>query len=126
MAKEPTTIQIYLDKFEYVSVKKYLNLKGPVQCQVVHDHMYPILRYGMNFHIEKGPWPLKKGDLFSFWDDGQIYLALFDSAREDYFVPKFLRGEPAKNEYHKDLILGPVTNIPIPFVFKLKRFFGML
>ena len=113
-------IKIYFDKFEFVTIKKYLGLVGPITCLTVHDHMYPILKFQDKLIIEKPDSPHKYGDILAIWDEDRIHFGLFCELNdENQIILKFVKVGNTKS-FPASHLLGKVTNIKVPIKYRMK------
>lgn len=120
-----TTQYVYIDKFQFVSAKKHLALKGPIHFETVHDRMYPLIKYGQQVKVEKRRERLLLGDILAVWEDECLYFGLFIKL-EDGMVDLFFTKDQKTKSFPETYILGQVTNIKIPLREKLKLKFNRL
>lgn len=113
---------VYIDKFQFVSAKKYLALEGPIVFEAVHDRMYPLIKYGQKIRVEKVQNELKKGDLIVAWseDEEMLYFGIFFGTKPDGHLNLFFTKDKIIKTFPEKYLFGEITNIKLPLWEKIK------
>ena len=119
------SIQIYDDKFKFVEAKKFLTLKGPLSLKVVHDHMYPLWRYGHELIIKRvDDKNFKVGLPICFWRDEVYHPCLIKEIKGNgNLIVTFMNAEHDFGEVEPQFVLGQVAHPKIGLWSRLKAFF---
>ena len=117
---QPTDFtQVYIDKFLFIEAKKYLSLKGPLGLDVVHDSMYPLLKFGMPLIVTKAQ--VRKGQLACFWKDDILHPCLISEVFSDQsFKAKFLNKDEVLGPIDQKYFLGEIIQPKISIWWRLK------
>lgn len=118
---EENLIMVYIDKFEFATIKKYLALRGPVFCKVVHDDMYPLIKFHEKLKIVNSSNDPKKNDLVAIWDKGQLHFGICLDCSDHAIKVRFIKKKEIL-EVEKLYFLGRVANKKIPLHFRWNIF----
>ena len=129
MAKsQPSNIiRVYTEEFYFAEAKKYLKIKGPLAMEIVHDHMYPLLRYGMKVTIARPEnQEIRVGQLACFWQEGMIRPCLITEVDGNQnFKVSFLNSDELLGKIPFKYFLGEIIHPKWPWWARLKyRFFN--
>lgn len=118
------TIQIFMDKFEFVEAKKFLALKGPLKCQVIQDHMYPILRFSHEITLKKPEKGLRAPMLACYWRDGQLHPCLINKVQDQKIEVLFTNTGKKVCDLKEQDFLGEIAKPRLSLWWRLKTFFS--
>lgn len=112
-------VKVYTDKFYFTEAKKFLALKGPIGMNIVHDSMYPLLKFGTSITIAKGS--PEKGMLACFWEEDIIHPCVISRINSDKsFEVKFLKTKDIEGPIPEMFFLGKIISPKISLWWRLK------
>ncbi len=109
---QPSNItRVYTEEFYFAEAKKYLKIKGPLAMEIVHDHMYPLLRYGMKITISRAQdGQIRPGRLACFWQEGMIRPCLIEEVDDQgNFRVSFFNSDEDLGIISSKYFLGEIT-----------------
>ncbi len=117
--KPEATQNVYIDKFQFVTAKKYLSLEGPINFKTVHDRMYPLIKYGQEVKVERKEGAFKYGDILAAWEEEFLYFGLYMGKSDEHIQLYFTKNRETKS-FPESLVLGQVSNVSVPLSIKIK------
>jgi len=121
LANIPDAIQTYIDKFDFVEAKKYLALKGPLRLNIVHDNMFPLLRFNTTVILRKPPKGIRAGKLGCYWHNDQVHPCLITEVyNEGEFAIAFLNRESPSRTFSESQYLGEIIYPKLNWWWKFK------